>query len=235
MQPALNAPLIPVDKRTNGRTLYILLGLIVFSATFALVDEVYVRFVSGVFPSVGTSTALATLYGVVSRLHIAIPLLILAAWRPNLFALQFGSIRQHWRLLLAMLAFNCGVITAYLWLSGGGTPYSDNQWLITEAVTVPLIEELMWRGILLTAMFALLARVDAPVAGHHVAIWSVGIAFGLLHFRNAFFGVPVEFALIQALSAVVWGVLYGYARFKTDSVLPAIGLHASMNLIVVLF
>ena len=32
-----------------------------------------------------------------------------------------------------MLLANCGVIAAYLWLTGSGTPFSGNQWLVKQA------------------------------------------------------------------------------------------------------
>jgi membrane protease YdiL (CAAX protease family) len=216
-------------------TLRVILVLIGFCIMFALVDDAYVRFASAQFPPVDGSTGLATLWGVVSRLHVAIPALMLILWKPRLFGFQMGSIRRHWRLLLIMLVVNCGVIAAYLWLAGGGTPYSGNEWLITEVVTVPLVEEAMWRGIVFSAVLLALRKFHTESTSNTLTVWLVGIAFGLLHFRNAFFGVPIEFAAVQTLNAIVWGVMYGYARAKTKSVYPAMFLHAAMNLVVVLF
>ena len=39
----------------------------------------------------------------------------------------------------------------------------------------------------------------------------------------------------KLLSAVVWGVMYGYARARTGSVYPPLLLHGAMNLLVVAF
>jgi membrane protease YdiL (CAAX protease family) len=47
--------------------------------------------------------------------------------------------------------------------------------------------------------------------------------------------VPLAFVAVQALSAAIWGVMYGYARAQTESVYPPMLLHAAMNLVVVLF
>jgi membrane protease YdiL (CAAX protease family) len=138
-------------------------------------------------------------------------------------------------MLLIMLVVNCGVIAVYLWLTDGGTPYSENQWLITEAITVPVIEETFWRGIVLMLMLILLKRFQPEDSSSHLSVWSTGIAFGLLHLANAFAGVPVQFVLLQCLNAVVWGVVYSYARMKTESVYPSMVMHAVMNLVVVFF
>ena len=134
-----------------------------------------------------------------------------------------------------MLVANCGVIAIYLWLTGGGTPYSGNQWLATEAVTVPFIEETFWRGIVLMLMLTLLNRFQPNDSSNHLAVWSTGIAFGLLHLGNAIAGVPIQFVLLQCLNAVVWGVVYSYARMRTESVYPSMIMHAAMNLVVVFF
>ena len=62
-----------------------------------------------------------------------------------------------------------------------------------------------------------------------------GLAFGLLHAANVLAGVPMKFVAIQTLNAVVWGLVYGYARSRTESIYPPMLLHAAMNLVVVLF
>jgi hypothetical protein len=77
---------------------------------------------------------------VISRVHLLLFIIPLAFWRPRWFRFQIGKIKQHWRMLLIMLVANCGVIAAYLWLTQSSTPYSVNQWLLTEVVTVPLVE-----------------------------------------------------------------------------------------------
>jgi membrane protease YdiL (CAAX protease family) len=225
--PRYIKPIIP--------TVLVLFGLLVFCGLFILIDQTYYNFVRMHFPNIGTSTFLATLFGIVSRMHVLIPCILLAIWRPRFFGFQFGKIVQYWRMLLIMLVINCGVIAAYLWLTGGGTPYSGNQWLVTEAIIVPVIEETFWRGIVLMLMLLLIKRFQSEYSSNHLAVWSTGIAFGLLHLANAFAGVPIQFVLLQCLNAVVWGVVYSYARMKTESVYPSMVMHAAMNLVVVFF
>ncbi len=211
------------------------IGLLAFCALFLIIDQSYFRFVSSFFPNVGTSFWLATAWGIVSRGPWILTIIILACIRPLLLGLQAGEMKSCWRFVLAIIVANCVVVGAFLLLSGSGTPYSGNQWLFTEMITVPLVEELFWRGLVFSLLFALLQKSLSKSLSLTLTVWLSGIAFGLLHAGNALAGVPLQFVAIQTLNAVVWGVVYGYARAKTDSVYPSILAHAAMNLLVVTF
>lgn len=217
-----------------SRTVGVIAALAAFSGAFVVLDQAYIRVVDDWFPPVGTSTSLATLYGLVSRLHLIIPLLLLVLWRPRLLGFQLGQTRRHWRVLLLFLVANCGVVAGYLVLSGNTTPYSGIQWWFTEVVTVPLVEETMWRGVVFALLLGALRRVHPEGTATTYAIWCSALAFGLLHGANALVGVPGVFVAVQVLNAAVWGVVYGYARALTGSIYPPIALHAAMNLVVVL-
>lgn len=222
------------DSRTLLWTALLLVGLVLFCLAFAWLDQGYYRWIAARFPNAGLSALRATLFGVVSRAHVIVILLPFVLWRPRLLGFQIGRTRQHWRVLLLLLFANCGIVAAYLWLSGGGTPYSGNVWLLTEVVTVPLVEEAMWRGLVLAILLLALRRLYTGNQATHLAVWLSGLAFGLLHAGNALAGVPAAFVAVQVLNASIWGVVYGYARARTDSIYPPILLHAAMNLVVVL-
>ena len=222
------------STRTVLSIVLVVLALAAFCTVFVLVDNAYISFADARFPHVGTSAWLATLWGVLSRAHLLILVIPITLSRPRMFGLQIGNTRKHWRMLVLMLLANCGVIAAFLWLTGNSTPYSGNQWLVTEILTVPVVEELFWRGLVFTALLLALGKFQRGSTSMHLAVWFSGIAFGLMHVKNVVAGVPVEFVAIQALSAVIWGVMYGYARAKTESIYPAILLHAAMNLVGVL-
>jgi len=234
MTAARSAPQ-PVSRRRRLLfTLLIVAALAGFSALFVWVDQTYYRFIDARFPNVGSSTWLATLWGVLSRGHLIVLCLPLVLWRPRQLGFQWGKIGRHWRMLLIMLLANCGVVAGYLLLTGS-TPYSGNQWLVTETVTVPLVEEVLWRGLVFAGLLAALRRLYGENTSGHWAAWLSGLAFGVLHAANGLAGVPILFVAIQTLKAAVWGVVYGYARAKTGSVYPSILLHAAMNLVVILF
>jgi membrane protease YdiL (CAAX protease family) len=216
-------------------TLLVAVGLALFTIGFAMVSDAYYQFANARFPNVGDSPWLATIWGVVSRLYVIIPCAALVFWRPRLFGFQIGRTRQHWRLLVFLLLVNCGVVAAYILLTGSGTPYSGNQWLLTEIVIVPVVEETMWRGIIYAVLLMVLRRVHPAHSAGLWAVWMSGLAFGLAHGVNVLAGVPLAFVWPQVLNAAIWGVAYGYARMKTDSVYPPMILHSAMNLVVVLF
>jgi membrane protease YdiL (CAAX protease family) len=212
----------------------VILALAAFSAAFVLLDQAFNHFVTSRFPPIGASVWLATAYGLASRLHLIVPLAVASVWRPRMLGLRQGETRRHWRRLLLTLLANCGIVGGYLLLTRGTTPYSGHEWLITEVVTVPLVEETMWRGAVFAMLCAAFARIYPDHMGTTLAVWAGGIAFGLLHAANALVGVPIGFVAVQVLNAAVWGVVYGYARAVTGSLYPPLILHAAMNLIVVL-
>jgi membrane protease YdiL (CAAX protease family) len=216
-------------------TILIAVALIAFSAVFMVVDNAYFKYTDARFPNVGVSGWLATLWGIVSRLHLLALLIPLVLWRPRWMGFQIGKINQHWRMLIIMLLANCGLIAAYLWLTHTTTPYSANQWLVTEVITVPVLEETFWRGLVFGLLLIAMQKIHPEATSKHLAVWFSGIAFGLLHVNNIFAGVPALFVAIQMLNATIWGVVYGYARAQTDSIYPPVLLHSAMNLVIILF
>lgn len=222
----------PVRRR---RVALVIAALAAFALVFVLVDQGYQRLVVAAHleveaGSVGDSTA----YGLVSRLHLVVPLVVLALWRPSWLALRWGSVRPHLHALLLILLANCLVVVGVAAVSGGSSSFSGDQWLVTQVMTVPFVEEAMWRGVvftlLLRAFETAVARPDATT----LTVWSTGVAFGLLHLGNLLVGVSPGFVVLQTLNATVWGVAYGYTRALTGSIWPAVVMHAAMNAGVVL-
>lgn len=215
-------------------TALIVAGLALFVFTFIQIDHAWVPFLDARFPKVGTSTGLATLWGIASRAVWIVFILPMVILKPGFFGFKVGSTFKHYRMLLVMLAVNCGVIAAYLTLTGG-TPYSGNQWAITEVITVPVVEESIWRGLVFVLLLSGFQMIYSAKTSARLSVVLCGLVFGALHLNNLYAGVPLQFVLIQSLSAMLWGVMYSIARLKTDSVYPAMFLHAAMNLVVILF
>jgi membrane protease YdiL (CAAX protease family) len=223
------------EIKPQARPGNVLAGVLLFLATmlfglfFFLVNDAYFLWASATFPNVTP-----TVWGILSRAYLLIAGGLVVLWRPRLFGFQLGKTRQHLRLLLLFLLLNCGTVAVFLWLTGS-SPYSGNEWLITEVVTVPLVEEMIWRGLVMTGLLIALRRVYPENTTIHLAVWYSGLCFGLLHATNLFYGVPFAFVLPQTANAIIWGIVYGYARARTDSIYPPMFLHAAMNLVVVLF
>jgi membrane protease YdiL (CAAX protease family) len=232
----MTAPIADSQADKRLRTLPTILlastGLFAFCVLFLVIDQTYFRFISPRFPSVGTSSWLATAWGIASRAPWILFISVIVLLRPRLFALRPGEMFLRWRLVLSIILLNCLVVAAFLLLAGD-TPYSGNQWLITEIVTVPVVEELLWRGLVFSLLVSVLHGRLGNGPALRLTICLSGLAFGLLHAGNALAGVPPEFVAIQTLNAVIWGVVYGYVRAKTDSVYPSLLSHAAMNLVVV--
>jgi membrane protease YdiL (CAAX protease family) len=151
-------------------------------------------------------------------------------WRPRTFGLQFGDIGRHRRLITGVAAAAVAV-TAVVIAVSGPTPYSDAS-LLVECVVVPVTEELVFRGVLLTALVVVLGRLHPRRAAALLAVLFDGIAFGLAHLANATepeFG----FVLSQATFASFLGVGCAYLVVRTRSVYPAMFLHALVNGVVV--
>lgn len=202
-----------------------------FAALVVVIDQVWLPWMKEVIPN-----ASPNLWGLVSRGHMLLfGILVIAVWRnPRLFGFQIGKTFECWKLILILLVLNCGIVGSYLALSGS-TPYSGNEWLLTETVWVPLVEETVWRGVVFTLLLIGLQKYYSRRTSTILAIWIGGVVFGLLHGNNIFFGVPPAFVAIQVLNAVVWGVVYSFARARTESIYPAMLLHSAMNLMVIFF
>jgi membrane protease YdiL (CAAX protease family) len=222
-------------SRAIPSVLGVSLAMLAFCSLFFSLDQAYYRFIAPRFPNVGDSTWMATAFGVVSRAPWILLIIGAAVVRPRLLALRLGDSLKRWRLILLLLSVNLSLVGGYLLLSGGSTPYSGNQWLLTEVFTVPLVEELFWRGLVFSVLLRLLSGALQLRSRTALAVWLSGTAFGLLHAGNALAGVPLQFVAIQTLSAVLWGVMYGYARSQANSVYPPLLLHGAMNLLVVAF
>lgn len=82
--------------------------------------------------------------------------------------------------------------------------------LLTGGLAVPILEELLFRGVILCGLL----RHQRP----WVAIGQSALLFGLIHFNPA-----------QSVSAALLGLLLGWLYYRTRSLGLSIGLHAINN------
>jgi membrane protease YdiL (CAAX protease family) len=152
-------------------------------------------------------------------------------WKPSTFGFQLGDIPRHWR-LIAGVAAAAVAVTAVVIAVSGPTPYSDAS-LLVECLLVPFTEELVFRGVLLTALVVALGRLHPRPVALLLAVIFNGIAFGLAHMANAT-ELELGFVVSQATFASFLGVGCAYLMVRTRSVYPAMFLHALVNGVVVL-
>jgi membrane protease YdiL (CAAX protease family) len=148
-------------------------------------------------------------------------------WAPRFFGYQIGSIVKHWKLLMGLTIFFVGTPLIYR-LVAGETPFGANTWFF-EGVIVPLGEESLFRGVLLSMLLWGLGKL---YPSRTAEIWTVVLStlvFASAHLNNLGH-YPTGFILFQVGFSIIVGLGFGYSRAKTGSIYPAILLHALFNL-----
>lgn len=122
--------------------------------------------------------------------------------------------------LLTELLAHGHTVTQDIQQLGGSTPLALRLPLVLMVVSVgPLVEELLFRGVLLSA---LLQRWHA---GWAVAISS--LAFALIHLP----GLQYQWYALPALAGLAW--VLAWLRLRSDSIWPAVVAHSANNLLAV--
>ncbi len=146
--------------------------------------------------------------------------------------LRGASLRLHW------LAIAGGAATAIVWILMLGTNLEANakihdnlshapgwaaaMWLVFRfigaAITVPIAEELAFRGYLLSRFSKTEVRMDGPIPLSIMAVFFSSLAFGLLH--GAW------------LAGTLAGITYALVRWHTQSTVNAVYAHSITNALV---
>ena len=145
--------------------------------------------------------------------------------------LKFGSVKRVLILILAIpivvtiIDLILNTIYAVVWIGIFGEPSTNTDlgtgWesssidiaflFLSVAIVTPIAEELLFRGYILDSI--------KRMHGDWPAIIGSALLFALVHF-NLFGMVPIIMA----------GVIYGWLRIKTGSLLPSIACHMMWNL-----
>ena len=146
--------------------------------------------------------------------------------------LRFGSVKRVATLLLVIpivvtiIDFILNLIYAVVWIEilGEPSPNTDlgTDWgsnsidiaflFLSVAIVTPIAEELFFRGYLLDA-------INRKHGDWTSIIWS-SILFGLVHVDPFIIG-----------SAFMGGIIYGWIRMRTGSLLPSIACHMMWNML----
>jgi membrane protease YdiL (CAAX protease family) len=226
---AMNARTAASDRRGVVARWVLALGALLLasaaSVLIAVLNQPWFAFVNGL---VGARETVAR--GLLFSSWLIVVGAPIVLWRPSTFGFQFGETRRHWRLVATTLIAAAG-LTAVLLRAVGATPYSQAS-LFIESVVVPVTEELVFRGVLLTVLLVALSRLLDRRTALILAVAFDGIAFGLAHLANMT-SLATAFVLAQATFAGVLGMGCAYLMARTRSIYPAIALHALVNAVVV--
>ncbi|HJP88736.1 MAG TPA: CPBP family intramembrane glutamic endopeptidase [Candidatus Limnocylindrales bacterium] len=152
--------------------------------------------------------------------------------RPAAYGIRLGDTVARWRLVTGAVA-GMAALTAIVLVLLPTTPYADASWL-NEVVIVPVTEELVFRGVLITLVLAALSRLHSPSPAAIMAVSIGALAFGLGHAANIF-TLPAGFVIAQVTYAILIGLVAGTVMVRTRSIVPAILVHAAVNAVVVAF
>lgn len=152
--------------------------------------------------------------------------LAVTVWAPGRFGLQWGDTTRHLATLLVCLAGITLVVGTFRVL-GGNVPWDG--WEIWTSV--PLAEELLFRGACLTALMWALTQGFSEQSAARIAITLSAFTFGLEHLGNASIGTAL--VLLQVTNAILFGFLAGWLRLTTRSLVGPVLAHSTMNLVAV--
>ena len=152
--------------------------------------------------------------------------------------LRFGSVKRTLILILAIpivvtiILMLLTIIYSVVWIGIFGEPSINTDvgtyWesssidiallFLSVAIVTPIVEELMFRGYILDA-------INRKHSDWTAIIWS-SILFGLLHFLGGAFYIG---------SALIGGIIYGWIRVRTGSLLPSIACHMVWNMLALIW
>lgn len=166
------------------------------------------------------------LYG--SRLPVGTLTLVAAAvltcWAPRRFGWRWGDTGVEWRVVAASLLVVVAAVSVFR-LVASPAPYALTP---AEVILVPLGEEGLFRGFVLVALLGVFTRRLPRPAATRAAVIGSAVSFGVGHLGNLG-AVPPGFVLFQVGVGIAFGVLAGWVRIRTSSLVGPTLLHAAMN------
>jgi membrane protease YdiL (CAAX protease family) len=149
---------------------------------------------------------------------------VLTVRAPGRFGWRWADSGRRWRIVATALATVVVAVSVFRLLSPPA-PYALS---VAEVTVVPLGEEGLFRGFAFVALLTLFRRLLEAGTATRVAVLSTSLAFAVGHLGNLG-SVPAGFVFFQVGVGVGFGVLAGWVRACTDSLVGPVLLHAVMN------
>jgi membrane protease YdiL (CAAX protease family) len=170
-------------------------------------------------------------FAVPGRYILCLVALLMTAWRPHAFGLKPGNHRKVWWIYLA-----CGgAYLAYDFLIApfepalfGASYVRPSMYLLT-----PFSEELLFRGFMYGVLVDMYPSSEASRKWISKPVLLTALLFGLWHFR--WIGsIGWGWGLAQVGGTFLAGLVMGYVRRRSGSVLGPFVMHAAWNFMATL-
>jgi membrane protease YdiL (CAAX protease family) len=172
---------------------------------------------------------------VVSRTVQGLPLigcvlaLLMVFWSPDAFGLRLGNHRKVWWVYLAY----AGLSALYSWLWGWLAPdrvvraFGEHIWPSTYLLA-PFREELLFRGFMYGVLAEMYPESEASARWISKPVLLTSVLFGLWHFTWVD-AIGLAWGLEHVAFTFGVGLVYGYIRRRSGSVLGPFLLHTADN------
>jgi membrane protease YdiL (CAAX protease family) len=169
-----------------------------------------------------------------SRVVYALPLvgavtaLLLVFWSPDAFGLRLGTHRKVWWIYLA-----CGALYAAYWLWGWQAFPNEvlSQAQPSDYLLTPFSEELLFRGFIYGVLADMCPSSEASGRWISKPVLFTAILFGLWH-SGWIYLIGWGWGLGYVAFTFFAGLVMGYVRRRSGSVLGPFVMHAVGNFIV---
>ena len=133
--------------------------------------------------------------------------------------------RVRW-LVAAVTGLVAGIAVFGIGSAGRQNMALSNSWSLAllQMTLGPVLEELVFRGYLFTALAWALKRIGSDLALHRLIVVTSAVAFALAHLAQP--GV----SWLQLACVTFTGTLYGWIRYHSGSTAAAAASHAVYNL-----
>ncbi|MEI6766254.1 MAG: CPBP family intramembrane glutamic endopeptidase [Bacteroidota bacterium] len=144
-------------------------------------------------------------------------------------------------IVLFLFAFSLNYLDIYILQIPKGSAQinitSKSLRYLYAIVIGPILEELVFRGILQTSIDYLQQKNILKIRNFKISlsVFITALAFSLMHFSNLLVGASLYLTTYIVISAFIVGLVLSYYRERTQSLFPPIILHILYNLLVIIF
>lgn len=153
--------------------------------------------------------------------------LLLTFYDPRNYGLLPANTVKYWRICLMWFLIIIIPILTYL-KNVSSTPFHGMSWQVF--IMAPIGEELIFRGAFFTWIQETLTDIFDEENENLILILTIvfsALAFGAWHIPNIM--VAPSYTISQISYTTILGIIFGYLRYKTESIYICIFIHCVIN------